>query len=122
MKSFKSVICQQIKARWSLDVGSIDVHVYAVILDPRFKQTKCLDTLPAEDEIVRCMALFSPLQPDKETLYGSGKHLSALDILLGPEEVSQEPMSHGNELKSYMKEKPIPRNEGILSWWKANEH
>ena len=68
------------------------------------------------------MALFSPLQPDKETLCGSGKHLSALDILLGPEEVSQEPMSHGNELKSYMKEKPIPRNEDILSWWKANEH
>ena len=38
LKTFKSVISQQIKARWSLeelDVGSIDV--YAVILDPRFK-------------------------------------------------------------------------------------
>ena len=54
LKSFKSVISQQIKARWSLeelDVGSIDV--YAVILDPRFKRTNCLDTLPVQDEIVR---------------------------------------------------------------------
>ena len=123
LKSFKSVISQQIKARWSLeelDVGSIDV--YAVILDPRFKQTKCLDTLPVKDEIICHMALFSPLQPDKETLCGSDKHLSALDILLGPEEVSQEPTSHENELKSYMKEKPVPSNDDILSWWKANEH
>ena len=122
LKSFKTVISQQIKARWSLkelDVGSIDV--YAVILDPRFKQSVLIHYQSKMKSHVVWLYFLHYSQIKKHCVdLASTKVL--LVSCLDQRKLNQEPMSHGNELKSYMKEKPIPRNEDILSWWKANEH
>ena len=45
--------------------------------------------------------------------------LTALDMLLGPEQLSLDSTLE-NELKKYLAEAPVPRKENPLSWWKAN--
>ena len=56
---------------------------------------------------------------DSATPPAKKEKLIALDMLLGPEQLSQNSTLE-NELKNYLAEAPIPRKENPLAWWKAN--
>ena len=56
---------------------------------------------------------------DSATPPAKKEKLTALDMLLGPEQLSQDSTLE-NELKNYLAEAPIPRKENPLTWWKAN--
>ena len=46
---------------------------------------------------------------------------SALDILLGPEESSEENVNLADEVEMYLQSKSPPRSTNIFEWWKMNE-
>ena len=46
--------------------------------------------------------------------------LTALDKLLGPENLTMEPCMFDSELEKYFAELPISRKENPLIWWKEN--
>ena len=56
---------------------------------------------------------------DPATPPAKKEKLTALDVLLGPEQLSLDSTLE-NELKKYLAEAPVPRKENPLSWWKAN--
>ena len=53
-------------------------------------------------------------------LLSKNKNWTALDKLLGPEQLSQESPSLENELEKYLVEPPVSKKENPLSWQKAN--
>ena len=120
-QQFKSIIRQELRSRWSLDdldVTSIDVLGSA--LDPRFRQMKFLDDdkkKEVKDEI-KNMITSIPEISTSQSRPQDNEGTSALDILLGPEELSVN--DYNLELEAYFTEKPLPRDTNPLLWWKDN--
>ena len=131
IKDFKETIASQIVQRFELHSFHL-AHPLLIgsLLDPRFK---CI-TLSDEGEIKKLkQALIELMETEQEqaesctTLTDSAspatpkkQKLTALDKLLGLEQLSQESRTLENKLEKYLAEAPISRKENPLSLWKAN--
>ena len=116
----------------------------ACIIDPRFKECKFLGP---EKHIQVKGALTGLVCKEKSSLegkQGSGsshkgeviepaikKRRSGLAVLLGDDYTNENITSNGDsddtdpvlkEIESYLKERPIDREEHPLEWWKENQH
>ena len=93
VKQFKEKVRIEVRSRWflaGLDTTSVDV--LAPALDPRFRQLTFLDDvkkMAVKDKIKRKMTAVDPSPPARESPRVSSRK-SALDVLLGPEEVSDD--------------------------------
>ena len=65
------------------------------------------------------MAALSPVSQDKNNTNTTSQP-SALDILLGPDEVTAEFPTFQEEVDAYFAEKVVSREVNPLVWWKDN--
>ena len=75
--------------------------------------------MAVKEEIKRKMTALDPSPPARESPRVSSRK-SALDVLLGPEEVSDDFPTCEEELDAYFAEKPVSREVNPLKWWKEN--
>ena len=121
IKQFKAKVHGEIRSRWylnKLNVTSLDVLASAV--DPRFKELKFLNDEQksgVKEEIIRRI---SPLHQNPDVSNVTSQP-SALDILLGPDEVINEFSTFQEEEDAYFCEKVISRDVNPLVWWKDNQ-
>ena len=148
IKDFKETVGLQISQRFELQsLHSAHPLLIGSLLDPRFKSITLSkfnegDIKALKDGLIELMevaeeqakdersrdsrdttalgTLTSTLRTSDSTTPSAKKEkLTALDMLLGPEQLSQDSTLE-NELKNYLAEAPIPRKENLLTWWKAN--
>ena len=150
IKEFKEAVAIQIVQRFELQsLHSAHPLLIGSLLDPRFKNITLSKYNEGEikilkDGLIELMEMVEEQATEEgshgttstittttlSTLTKSGnsatssaakkEKLTALDKLLGPEQLSQEPITLENELEKYLAEAPIPRKENPLTWWKAN--
>lgn len=123
IKQFKEKVCSEIRSRWFLDnLNTTSLDVLASALDPRFRQLKFLNDeqrQSVKEEITCRMAAFSPASHDRDNTTTTCQP-SALDILLGPDEVTAELPTFQEEVDAYFAEKVVSREVNPLVWWKDN--
>jgi len=142
IKDFKETVTLQIVQRFELQsLHSAHPLLIGSLLDPRFKNITLSKFKEGEIQTLK-NGLIELMEVAKEqaseaTEESSGdsqgtmntndpatppakkEKLTALDVLLGPEQLSLDSTLE-NELKKYLAEAPVPRKENPLSWWKAN--
>jgi len=145
------MISAEIKRRWNLDsvskVGISEIlktgPLIACIIDPRFKQFKFLG-VEKQIEVKAALTRLACEEKDRqdsqrtETLQTestsqnndsiANKKRSGWPILLGNEYTNESPtLSFESdpvlqEVDTYLKEKPLDREESLLAWWRDNSH
>ena len=129
IREFKETVATQLIERFELtSLHSAHPMLMGSLLDPRFKHItlskykeesearklkqslkELMEMYTSEDSV----GSFSPATPKKQKL-------TALDKLLGPENLTMEPCTFDSELEKYFAELPISRKENPLIWWKEN--
>ena len=127
IRQFKSTVVCEIERRWSLKLlDPSSLLVISCALDPRFKQLKFLNS--NERELVK-EALLSKMElmeasedAEQPTEPPAKRPTTALDILLGPEEDSNDESSSAlsDELQGYLATKAASKDTNPLVWWEAN--
>ena len=123
IKQFKEKVRSEIRSRWFLNnLNTTSLDVLASALDPRFRQLKILNDeqrQSVKEEITCRMAAFSLASHDRDNTTTTNQP-SALDILLGPDEVIAELPTFQKEVDAYFAEKVVSREVNPLVWWKDN--
>ena len=129
IREFKETVATQLIERFELtSLHSAHPMLMGSLLDPRFKHItlskykeesearklkqslkELMEMYTSEDSV----GYFSPATPKNQKL-------TALDKLLGPENLTMEPCTFNSELEKYFAELPISRKENPLIWWKEN--
>ena len=148
---YSSTIDHEIKRRWKLESLILlqleffkDAPLMACIVDPRFK-VKFLGLekhIQVKGPLTGLVCKEKELLEDKQNSTTSQisevsepvtkKRLSGLAIILGDDYTNQRGMNSGDdsedsdpvlqEVESYLKERPLDREEPPLGWWKENQH
>jgi len=145
----KITIADEIKRRWklgsltSIDAGSTvkTAPLIYCIVDPRFKECKFLGVNEQEEIKIALTDLVCKVKEANDSLLESSgtsqleeasgpapkKKCTGLDILLGGDYTTNESEDSEadpilKEVESYIKEKPIDREESPLVWWKQNQY
>lgn len=149
IRACKTTIADEIKRRWklgsltSIDAGSIvkTAPLISCIVDPRFKECKFLGVNEQEEIKIALTNLVCKVKEANDSLLESSgtsqleeasgpvpkKKRTGLDILLGDDYTTNESEDSEadpvlKEVESYIKEKPIDREESPLVWWKQNQY
>ena len=128
IRDFKTTVSTQLIERFELtSLHAAHPMLMGSLLDPRFKHIT-LSKYKEESEarklklsLKELMEMYasedgdgsSPVKPKKQKL-------TALDKLLGPENLTLEPRSFDNEIEKYLAEVSISRKENPLTWWREN--
>ena len=129
IRDFKETVTAQIIERFELrSLHSAHPMLMGSLLDPRFKNITLSkfkeesETKKLKESLLELMDMYtsgdntgspSPAAPKKQKL-------TALDKLLGPEELMIKPPTFENELEKYLAESPISRKQNPLTWWREN--
>ena len=129
IRDFKETVAAQLIERFELrSLHSAHPMLMGSLLDPCFKNItlskhkKESETRKLKESLIELMDLYtsednasspSPATPKKQKL-------TALDKLLGPEELAMKPPTFENELEKYLAESPVSRKQNPLTWWKEN--
>ena len=151
VQAFQVTATEQLQQRWKKETTFSDTAMNTVIfsssLDPRFRKLKFLT--PEQVFKVQAKVQTEAIEVSQQQCYGVHEPTSVtstitvaapapttplplLDSLLDTETSSEEEHKEGegedpnsqvrNEVLTYFGEKPLPKEENPLHWWKANEN
>ena len=123
LREFKETVAAQLIERFELtSLDAAHPMLMGSLLDPRFKHIT-LSKYNEESEarklkqsLKELMEMYTSEESDIAPVTPKKQKLTALDKLLGPENLTMETCTFDSELERYLAESPVSRKQNPLIW------